>query len=227
MLMTAPVSSTASMSSSQASGLTANRLPLDRLVGESSSAPVSKGQTQDGPPILPSIDDFYSGSYGDDEEDEDGTDGSYGDDMVQHTPTSKKREWLLRMNRRLNEIPVGSLDPSAIPVSAVMNAWAKTKSAQGASMVEMWLKRIQDEANAGNTRVLPNTKMYTMAGKLMAQAFLSRNALPYLTHSIAFSCSLTQWMHGRKAAKGSVLLNEPRRFYRICMTCIKRQGMST
>lgn len=77
---------------------------------------------------------------------------------------SKKRDWLLRMNRKLNEIAVGELDPSVMPLSAVMNAWAKTKSAQGASMVEMWLKRAQEEYNAGNLSVVPTTKMYTMAG---------------------------------------------------------------
>jgi hypothetical protein len=44
-----------------------------------------------------------------------------------------------------------------------MNAWAKTKSAHGASMVETWLNRAQEEFDAGNTRVVPTNKMYTMA----------------------------------------------------------------
>ena len=78
---------------------------------------------------------------------------------------NKKHEWLLRMNRKLQEIPVGDLDPATVPLSAVMNAWAKTKSAQGADMVELWLKRAQQEYDAGNRRVVPTTKMYTMAGK--------------------------------------------------------------
>lgn len=78
---------------------------------------------------------------------------------------SKKREWLLRMNRKLQDVPMGELDPAVMPLSAIMNAWAKTKSAQGASMVEMWLTRAQDEYNAGNRSVVPTTKMYTMAGK--------------------------------------------------------------
>jgi hypothetical protein len=89
------------------------------------------------------------------------------DDLLDdHSPTSlgKKREWLLRMNRKLQDVPVGELDPSAVPISAIMNAWAKTKSAQGASMVEMWLRRAQEEFSAGNHRILPTTKMYTMAG---------------------------------------------------------------
>lgn len=68
------------------------------------------------------------------------------------------------MNRRLQEIPIGELDPAALPLSAVMNAWAKTKSAQGASMVEMWLNRAQQEYDAGNHRVIPTAKLYTMAG---------------------------------------------------------------
>ena len=41
---------------------------------------------------------------------------------------SKKRDWLLRMNRRLSDVPVGELDPTTIPISAIMNAWSKTKS---------------------------------------------------------------------------------------------------
>jgi hypothetical protein len=78
---------------------------------------------------------------------------------------SKKRDWLLRMNRKLQEIPIGELDPAVMPLSAIMNAWAKTKSSQGASMVETWLTRAQEEYNAGNRSVVPTTKMYTMAGK--------------------------------------------------------------
>lgn len=81
------------------------------------------------------------------------------------SPKTKKQDWLLRMNRRLAEIPIGELDPAAVPLSAVMNAWAKTKSAQGASMVEMWLNRAQQEYDAGNHRVLPTAKLYTMAGE--------------------------------------------------------------
>jgi hypothetical protein len=81
------------------------------------------------------------------------------------SPRSKKREWLLRMNRKLELVPIGELDP-AWPITAIMNAWAKTKSAQGASMVEMWLNRVQQESEAGNEGVMPTTKMYTMAGKL-------------------------------------------------------------
>jgi hypothetical protein len=83
------------------------------------------------------------------------------------SPRSKKREWLLRMNRKLELVSVGELDP-AWPITAIMNAWAKTKSAQGASMVEMWLNRVQQESDAGNDAVVPTTKMYTMAGTCKA-----------------------------------------------------------
>lgn len=80
------------------------------------------------------------------------------------SPRTKKRDWLLRMNRKLQEIPLGELDPAQVPLAAIMNAWAKTKSSQGAAMVELWLKRAQQEYDAGNRRVVPTTKMYTMAG---------------------------------------------------------------
>jgi Pentatricopeptide repeat domain len=88
---------------------------------------------------------------------------------------TKKSDWLLRMNRKLSEIPVGELDPATVPVSAVMNAWAKTKSAQGAAMVELWLKRAQQEYDLGNRRFVPNTKMYTMAGKRFIELSLCLN----------------------------------------------------
>ena len=80
------------------------------------------------------------------------------------SPRTKKREWLLRMNRRLPEVPVGELDPAAVPISAIMNGWAKTKSSEGATMVEMWLRRSQEEYDAGNRRpgIAPTTKMFTM-----------------------------------------------------------------
>ena len=78
-------------------------------------------------------------------------------------PASKKHEWLVRMNRKMQECPIGDLDPSIIPISAVMNGWAKSKSSQGAAMVEEWLQRAEKEYAAGNSQVVPTTKMYTMA----------------------------------------------------------------
>ena len=151
-----PASSSASLSS-RASTLTASRLVLDEP-----RSPIKNDR-----PILPSLEGVFQDSLVDDECDEDDGDLPIECDDVSGLGSSgsKTRDWLLRMNRRLSEIPVGELDPSNMPLSAIMNAWAKTKSAQGASMVEMWLKRAQQEYDAGNTRVVPTTKMYTMAGK--------------------------------------------------------------
>jgi hypothetical protein len=79
--------------------------------------------------------------------------------------TAKQMDWLMRMNHRLTQIPMGSLDPQSIPIAAIMNAWAKTKSSQGATMVETWLHRAQEEVEHGNNKIVLTTKMYTMAGK--------------------------------------------------------------
>lgn len=165
-------------SSSSASATTSSTLQpsiLDMHPEGSSSG----SQGGDGFPILPlhppSLDDFSynpddSTSHDEDylfledEDDDDDEEDSRNPYATSSSPRSKKREWLLRMNRRLSEIPVGELDPLTMPVSAIMNAWAKTKSAQGASMVELWLKRVQQEADEGNHKVAPTTKMYTMAG---------------------------------------------------------------
>jgi hypothetical protein len=124
-------------------------------------------RTADSPSILPQAlqmnDDSFSHTMpSDDEEDEsqgnEDTRGASGYNQYQ------EKEWLLRMNRRLAKIPFGELDAATMPLSAVMSTWAKTKSTQGASMVEMWLKRVQQEYDAGNHRVVPTAKMYTMAG---------------------------------------------------------------
>ena len=87
-------------------------------------------------------------------------------------PLNAKKDWLLRMNRRLHDIPIGELDPTTVPLSAIMNAWAKTKSSQGASMVELWLNRAQQEYDAGNRKVVPTSKMYTMAGASRCERIL-------------------------------------------------------
>jgi hypothetical protein len=78
-------------------------------------------------------------------------------------PASRKQEWLLRMNRKKQDCPVGEMDLAVIPLNAVMNGWAKSKSSQGAAMVEEWLMRAEKEFAAGNTAIVPTTKMYTMA----------------------------------------------------------------
>ena len=106
---------------------------------------------------------MYSGQSGSQSQSQSQSQG--GGRRKKSSPRTKKREWLLRMNRRLGEIPVGELDPAVVPVSAIMNAWAKTRSPEGADMVEMWLRRSLEEADAGNSRpgVVPTTKTFTMA----------------------------------------------------------------
>jgi hypothetical protein len=162
MLMNAQVSTDMSIASSKSSGLVANRLSLDVLDQDETSSYRSTSTR----PILPSLEDVYPLQL--DHDSDDNVDGGevWGDDVDPNLPASKKKEWLLRMNRRMQEIPIGQLDPTTLPVSAVMNAWAKTKSAQGASMVELWLQRVHDEVEAGNTKVSLSTKLFTMAGKL-------------------------------------------------------------
>ena len=162
-----------SLTSSNTSALAANRLQLDRLAGDSSHNSTREGNTpliMSGRAILPSMKDIEVKTAHDKEDEnsfEDDEEGSYfagAESSLDDTTTnSKKRDWLFRMNRRLTEVSVGELDPSTTPISAIMNAWAKTKSAHGASMVEKWLDRAQEEFDAGNTRIIPTNKMFTMA----------------------------------------------------------------
>jgi hypothetical protein len=169
MLMNNP-SSNASLSSSQVSALTANRLPLERLVSDSPKSSNQETKSSGQHPILPAMEDVSFMNpldldpEEDDEEEEESSSLWGGDENGAASPKSKKRDWLLRMNRRMADTPIGEMDSSVIPISAIMNAWAKTKSSQGASMVETWLNRAQQEHAAGNTKVVPTTKMYTMAG---------------------------------------------------------------
>ena len=79
------------------------------------------------------------------------------------SPRAKKHDWLQRMTQKLQETPEGQLDPAQVPLPAIMNAWAKTKSANGASMVEKMLDRAQVEYELGNRNVVPTAKMYTIA----------------------------------------------------------------
>jgi len=164
-------SSGVSVSSSNTSLLAANRLPLDSLAEDSNQMPAGTGSTLSttcGRSILPSMNDIELNSLHDDEYKSDNEEEySYfveaGSSLDDTTTTSKKKDWLLRMNRRLTEVPIGDMDPSSTPISAIMNAWAKTKSSHGASMVEKWLERAQEEFDAGNTKVVPTNKMFTMA----------------------------------------------------------------
>ncbi len=80
-----------------------------------------------------------------------------------HDSLSWKRDWLLAMNATLDSTPIGQLDPNILPLSTIMNGWAKQKSSEGARMVEMWLDRVHSEYNAENPSVHPTARMYTMA----------------------------------------------------------------
>ncbi len=81
-----------------------------------------------------------------------------------HDSSHKKREWLMQMNQTLEDTPIGQLDPNILPLSTIMNGWAKQKSSEGARMVEMWLDRVHTEYNSENPHgVHPTARMYTMA----------------------------------------------------------------
>jgi hypothetical protein len=135
-------------------------------------------------------------------------------------PQDKKKEWLLRMNRRLIEIPVGQLETSTVPISAIMNTWAKTNSSQGASMVEMWLNRAQKEFLAGNTNIVPTAKMYTMAGTFMHE-IMFMHLFNSLVDPITFARS-PQSMLGLKVAKELLQRREQKTSYSICTLCTSR-----
>lgn len=81
-----------------------------------------------------------------------------------HDSIAKKRDWLLTMNQTMESTPIGDLDPNSLPLSTIMNGWAKQKSSEGARMVEMWLDRVHTEYNSDNKHgVHPTARMYTMA----------------------------------------------------------------
>lgn len=122
----------------------------------------SLGSPKDAP-ILPKriIPDPSADNYDDD----DNRSSSYHGIPIPgaHDSQTKKREWLLNMNATLESTPIGQLDPNSLPLSTIMNGWAKQKSSEGARMVEMWLDRVHSEYNAENPSVHPTARMYTMA----------------------------------------------------------------
>lgn len=77
------------------------------------------------------------------------------------TQVIPSRDWLLRRNEELVTTELGTL--SSKGVLFIMNAWAKTRSTEGAEMVELWLKRVEHERRLGNKRVEATKGMYTMA----------------------------------------------------------------
>jgi hypothetical protein len=52
----------------------------------------------------------------DDEEDDDDEESEANEDATQGASGSKVKKWLLRMNSKLDEIPVGELDPKTMPM---------------------------------------------------------------------------------------------------------------
>ena len=63
-----------------------------------------------------------------------------------------------------SRIPLGLLTTDDVEhITVLMSNWAKRKSTKGALTVEMLLKRIVDDHNAGNMSVNVNTRMYTIA----------------------------------------------------------------
>jgi len=155
---------------------TTSMISFDEMSGQSSFTASTMGNSQGGNLTMPSImpSSYDMNSIGEESEYTSNAGSidysvspnsarSAGAQLAHQTPKMKKREWLVRMNRRLNEIPVGKINPDTLPITAIMNAWAKTKSAEGADMVEMWLKRVKQDKEAGNDQVEITTKMYTMA----------------------------------------------------------------
>ena len=134
------------------------------LAGVSASGTESHNAANDAP-ILPKriIPDPSLDNYEDDDMNMRSTDYHGIPIPNSHDSLAKKRDWLLTMNATLESTPIGQLDPNTLPLSTIMNGWAKQKSSEGARMVEMWLDRVHSEYNAENPGVHPTARMYTMA----------------------------------------------------------------
>ena len=103
------------------------------------------------------------------------------------TSATHKHEWLIRMNKKLMECRVGSLDPTVIPVLAMMSGWAKHKSKEGATNVERIVYRIIDERNVGNTKVPNvNVKLFTSVVDAWAKVSILNNCLTPIRSLIIF-----------------------------------------
>lgn len=74
------------------------------------------------------------------------------------------RDWLYHMNTILSRTEIGKLDPTKLPYREVMNNWAKTRSTEGAVIVEeLWLQRLQQEVEMGNPMIVVGKDIYTIA----------------------------------------------------------------
>lgn len=76
-----------------------------------------------------------------------------------NSKSQKTTKWLEWIGFRCQEAPVGTLAPHVVKdITPVMNIYAKQRSKKGAVMAESLLRRIVDEAEAGNDAVeLTNT----------------------------------------------------------------------
>jgi hypothetical protein len=63
------------------------------------------------------------------------------------------KDYLFCMNRELEGTSFGELNPRHLDIHQIMNAWAKMRTTEGAEMVELWLKRVRNEAKMGNKLV--------------------------------------------------------------------------
>lgn len=86
----------------------------------------------------------------------------------------------------LNCLPLGRLTEIDLQaITGLMAAWARTSSVDGAKTVEVLLKRIVDDRRAGNRKVRPNTRMYTIA----------INAWARIGHQDVLHCERAQQIH--------------------------------
>lgn len=89
---------------------------------------------------------------------------------------SGARDWLFHMNTILEGTKLGTLDPTKLPYREIMNNWAKTRSTEGALVVEeLWLPRLQKEVEMGNSMVVVGKDIYTIAIDAWA-----KRSVPYI-----------------------------------------------
>jgi hypothetical protein len=73
------------------------------------------------------------------------------------------RNILIGTNNELESTIRGKLNPKFFAISEIMNAWAKTRTTEGAVMAEMWLQRVRTEVEMGNQLVELDTDLYNTA----------------------------------------------------------------
>jgi len=65
---------------------------------------------------------------------------------------------------KVSRTEIGKLDTTKLPYREVMNNWAKTRSTEGAVIVEeLWLQRLQKEVEMGNSMIVVGKDIYTIA----------------------------------------------------------------